>query len=246
MGPVLMRREELLPRNESRSGTEGSIVTVATLSNGLLEAPSQNQNNPECPQRTDTTNGSDNEISQPVFQENAAPRSSDLSRPISVSLIDGDLSNNAAIPSPAISSHNVLPDPQSVSRMDTPVSSLTEPTNQPSSCVIRRLVLDLPPTDYHYSYDRMPQTIPSSTPTQSISNSTLLSTHKSRTSEEPEDIEQDSSNEDSRPAGDVENASSTIATTNTRIARRFSISSSSSRGVSNSDTTDSGADIGTR
>src|SRR6266581_5653440 len=130
--PVLNRCEELLPRNENRSGIEASIVTVATLSHDLFEAPCQNQNNPECPQLTDTINGTDNEISQSVFQENAVPQSSDLSRSTSVSITDGDLLNDAVIPLPTVSSHNVLRDPdrpldssmsspQSVSQMDTPV-----------------------------------------------------------------------------------------------------------------------------
>jgi len=143
VGPVLIGREELLPTNESGLGTEESIVTVATLSHDLFEAPCQNQNNPECPQLTDTINGTDNEISQSVFQENSAPQSSDLSRSTSVSITDGDLSNDAVIPLPTVSSHNVLHDPdrplgssmsspQSVSRMDTPESSLLEPTNRHS------------------------------------------------------------------------------------------------------------------
>ena len=268
MDPVLIRREDLLPRSGSRSGTGSSIVTVAALSHGLLEAPSQNQNSLGCPQLTDITNGSDNEISQPTFQENAA-QSSDISRSISISQTADGLSNDAAIPPPTVSSHNVLPDPgrpqgssmgssQSFSRMDTSVLSPIEPTNQRSSCVIRRLVTDLP-TDYPYPYNRMPQTVSSSTATQSISNFSLLSIHESRTSEGTEDVELDSRNEDSRPVGDVENASSMTATTNTRIARhnthiarrnthnahRFSIGSSSSRGISGSNTTGSGAGIGT-
>ena len=160
--PVLIGREELLPRDESSPGTEASTVTVATLSRDLLEASSQNQHNLECPQLTDTTSESDNEINQPVFRENVAPQSGDLSRSISVSLTDDDLSTDAAIPPPTVSSHNVLPDPdlpqgssmnspQSDSRMDTPALSPIEPTNQHTLCVIRLLVTDLS-TDYHYPY----------------------------------------------------------------------------------------------
>ena len=262
MGPVFIGREELSPRNESGSGGGASIVTVATLSQDLLEAPSQDQNNLECPQHMDTTNGSDNEISQPMFQENEAPQSSNLPGSISVSLTDDDLSNDAAISPPIVSSYNILPDPdlswrcsmsppQEDSQMDTPVLSPIEPINQRSLCVIRLLVTDLS-TDYHYPYNRMPQIAPSSTSTQSTSNSSLLSIHESRTGEESEDVEQDSSDEDPQPVGDVEDASSMTATTSTRIARhnthnayRFSIGSSSSRGISGSNTTDSGADIGT-
>jgi len=256
MGPVLIGREELLPRDESNSGTEASTVMVATLSHDLLEAPSQNQNNPEGPQLMDTTNRSDNEISQPVFQENVAPQSGNLSRSTSVSLTDVDMSDDAPIPPPTLSSHNVLPDPdllqdssmsspQSDSRMDTSVLSLIEPTNQPSSCVIRLLLTDLS-TNYHYPYNRMPQIVSSPTPTQSISNFSLLSIHESRTSEEPEDMEQDSSGEDSQPVSDVEDVPSMTATTNTNIARRFSTGSSRSLGASGSIATGSGEDIGTR
>ena len=158
MGPALIRHEELSPRNESRSGTEVSIVTVATLSHDFLKASSQNQpeSNVECPQLTDTTTGSNNKIF--VFQEDAGPPSGDLSKFTSVSLTDHNLSNDSAIPRPTVSFHNALPDSNrsqgshtspswSVSRMDSPVSSLIEPINQPSSYVIRRLVTDLP-TDY--------------------------------------------------------------------------------------------------
>jgi len=255
MGTILIGREELLPRDESSSGTEASTVTVATLSHDLLGAPSQNQNNLEYSQLTDTTNGSDDEISQPVFQENVAPQSSDLSGSISVSLTDDDLSNDAAIPPPTVSSHNVLLDPdlpqgssisspQSDSRMDTPVLSPIECTNQPSSCAIP-LVTELS-TDYRYPYNRMPQIAPSPTPTQSISHFSLLSIHEGRTSEEPEDMEQDSSDEGSQPVSDVEDASSMTTTTNTHIGRRFSTGSSSSLGASGSNTTGSGEDIGTR
>ena len=216
MGTVLIGREELLPRDESSSGTEASTVTVATLSHDLLEAPSPTQNNLECPQLTDTTDGSDNEISQPVFQEDVAPQS----RSISVSLTDDDLSNDGAIPPPTVSSHNVLPDPdplqcssvsspQSDSRMDTPVLSPIEPMNQPLSCVIRLLITDLS-SDYHYPYNRMPQIVLSPTPTQSISNFSLLPIHESCTSEEPEDMEQDSSDEDSRPVNDVSTSLSNL------------------------------------
>jgi len=102
MGTVLIGLEELLPRDENSSGTEASTVTVATLSHDLLEAPSQNQNNLECPQLIDTTNGSDNEISQPVVQETVAPQSSDPSRSMSASLTDDDLSNDPAIPPPSL------------------------------------------------------------------------------------------------------------------------------------------------
>ena len=150
MGPVLIGREELSPRDESRSGTEASIVTVATLSYDLLEELSQNQYNLECPQLMDATNESDNEISQLVFQEDAVPQSSDFSRSIFVSPTIDNLSNDAAILHPTISLHDALPgldrpqgpstiSPQSVSRTDTPLLSI-EPENQPSSCVIRRLV----------------------------------------------------------------------------------------------------------
>ena len=111
VGHVLIGREELLPRNESGSGTEASIVTVATLSHDLFEAPCQNQNNLECPQLTDTINGSDNEVSHSVSQENAAPQSIELSRTISVPLTDDDLSNDAAVPPSTVPPHNVLPDP---------------------------------------------------------------------------------------------------------------------------------------
>jgi len=256
MGPVLIGLEELLPRDESSSGTEASIVTVATLSQDLLEAPSQNQNNLEYPQLMDTTNGSDNEISHPVFQENVAPQSSDLSRSLSVSVTDDDLSNDAAIPPSTVSSHNVLPDPdlphdssisspQSDSRMDTPVLSPIEPTNQPSSCVIRLLVTDLS-TDYHHPYNRTPQIVSSPTPTQSISHFSSLSIHESRTSEEPEDMEQDPSDEDSQPVSDVEDASSMTATNNTHIARRFPTGPSSPLGASGSNTTGIVEDIGKR
>ena len=103
----------------------------------------------------DTTTESDNEISQPVFQENAAPQPSNLSRSIFVSPTNDDLSNDAAIPPPTISLHVVPPDPdspqdsslsspQSVSRMDTSILSLIEPITQASSSVIRRLVTGLP------------------------------------------------------------------------------------------------------
>jgi len=260
MGPVLIRHEELLPRNGSRSGTGASIVTVAVLSHGLLKVPSQNQNNLECPQPTDTTNGSDNKISQPMFQENAA-QSSDLSRSISVLLTDDDLSNDAAMPPPTVSSHNIPPDhghpqgssmgsSQSFPQMYTPILPFIEHTNQPSSCVIRHLVTDLP-TDYPYPYNRMPQIISSPTLTQSISNFSLLSIHEGRTSEGPEDMELDSINEDLWPIGDVENALPVTATTNAHIAHRNThiahcllIGSSSSCGISGNNTMDSGADIG--
>ena len=114
------------------------------------------ESNLECPRLTDTTTGSNNKIF--VFQEDPGPPSGDLSRFTSVSLTDHNLSNDSAIPRPTVSFHNALPDSNrsqgshtspswSFSRMDSPVSSLIEPINQPSSYVIRRLVTDLP-TDY--------------------------------------------------------------------------------------------------
>jgi hypothetical protein len=140
VGLVLIGREELLPKNESGSGTEASIVTVATLSHDSFEAPCQNQNNLECPQLTDTIHGSNNEISHSVSQENAAPQSIELSRSISVPLTDDDLSNDAAVPPSTVPPHNVLPDPdrpqgypisspQSVSGVNTRVWFYMEPTN---------------------------------------------------------------------------------------------------------------------
>jgi hypothetical protein len=255
-GPRLIGREELSPGNESVSGTEASIITVATLCHELFEVPCQSQNNFECPQLTETINASDDEISQFLFQENVAPQSGDPHGPVSISLTDNDLSN-AAIPTPIASSHDVLLDPdrpqgssispaQPVSRMDTPVPSLIERTNrwQPSLCVIRRLVADIP-TDYRHPYNRLPQTVPSSTPTQPISNSTLLSIHESYTSGEAGDMGQGSVDEGSRPLDDIENASPMTVTINTHIGRRFSIGSSSSGSISGGDKTDTSTNIGT-
>lgn len=113
MGPVLIRHEELSPRDESRSGTKASIVTVATLSQELFEEPCGTQNNLGRPQLSDTINASDYETSQPAAQENAASQSRDLrlSRSISVSPADDDLSNDVAIPTPTVSLHHVLPEP---------------------------------------------------------------------------------------------------------------------------------------
>ena len=122
--------------------------------------------------------------------------------------------------------------------------SLIGHINHPSPCVIRRHIPGLP-TDHHYPYNRIPQTVSSTTPTQSISKFSVFSVHEGRTSEEPEDMDLDSSDEDSRPVGEVENASSMTAATNTHITCRFSAGFSSSLGVSGSNTTDSGEDLGT-
>ena len=107
--------------------------------------------------------------------------------------------------------------------------------------MIQLLVTDFS-TDYSYPYNRMPQTIPSSTPTQLISNSTLLPFQESRTSEEPEDMELDSSDEDSLFSSNVETASSMTATTSTHITCPSSTGSSGPRGISGSHTKDSGKD----
>ena len=91
----------------------------------------------------------------------------------------------------------------------------------------------------------MPQIISNSTATRSISNASFPSINERLTSGEPEDMEQDPSDKDSRPICDVESTSSMTATTNTHIPPRFSISSSSYRGIGGSSAVGSGADIGT-
>lgn len=257
LGPVLIELEEFTLKNESKSGAGASTVTVATLSHDRhnLIKPRQNL---ERSQLIGATNRLVNGISQPMLQENAAPRSSHLSRTISVSLTDNNLLNDAPTPRPChptVSSHNVLPDPdfpwgssirfpQSVSRIGLPLSSLIEFTNQRSSCVMWHLLTVLT-AEYQDPYNRTPQTISSSTATRSISSFSFPSINESLTSEEPEDMGQDSSNEGSQPICDVENASSMTATTDTHIAPRFSIGSSSYRGVGGSNAVGSGADIGT-
>jgi hypothetical protein len=133
------------------AGAEAEIATVATLSQDLLEALREDQNDLKCPM--DVISGSDNEIPLSMSLENIGPQSNDTPRSMSVSTTYDDFSNVATIPDPPVSSHKLSPDldsptgssidpSQSSSHMFVPASSLIEPTYLSTSCVILHLVTE--------------------------------------------------------------------------------------------------------
>lgn len=82
-------------------------------------------------------------------------------------------------------------------------------------------------------------------PAHAISELALPSRLDGPIKEEPEDLEQGSSEEDSRPVEVVENARFAIATTGANVGRRLSLRAPRSRDVSSSNTTSSGTGTGT-
>ena len=82
-------------------------------------------------------------------------------------------------------------------------------------------------------------------PAHAISELALPSTLDGPINEEPEDLEQDSSEEDSRPVQVVENARFATAATGANVGRRLSLRPPRSRDVSGSVTTSSGTGTGT-
>jgi hypothetical protein len=140
------------------------------------------------------------------------------------------------------------------------------PPDQPTPCVICRLVIYL--THVPHLYSRTPPRVasaapvpprsssplpvpPASTftlqipPAHAISELALPSTINGPIKEEPEDLEQGSSEEDSRPVEVVENARFATPATGANVGRRLSLYPARPRDASGSNTTSSGTGTGT-
>jgi hypothetical protein len=107
------------------------ITTVATLSQDLVEALHEDQNVVEYPHSNDLSGFT-----------------SSVPRAVDESLYS---SHVAMMTNSTLSFHECLPDPdsssidpsQSASKMSTSTPSFFKPTNQSTSCVIRRLIHEL-------------------------------------------------------------------------------------------------------
>ena len=179
-----------------------------------------------------------------------------------------------------VSPHKPLPDPdrtpgsdlssigpsQSASQIYLPTSPLSVPPDQPTPCVICRLVTYLtnvpllnnrtppraispPPVPPRPS---SPLSMPPASsftlqipPAHAISELALPSTLDGPINEESDDLEQGSSEEDSRHVEVVENARFATAATGANVGRRLSLRPPRARDVSGSNTTSSGTGTGT-